>query len=228
MLKILCDSQVLGFLRGRCRELLVTSVTSCILKSHSSGLIQGIYWRRSHKKTMPFSVTWGIGVFYLLPVSSWNRSNELDAMSLSAQVNTFSSSWISLNTSISKSQTGPWPSPPPLHGTPAPELQHQHWSHVLFADEYILSSSSVMCLAEFFVVLFKGTWIVSSNEQIAFADTTIRVVEAAPGLFIEYRMRPVLIVLVLEPVWQHMEAAAIISNQSLVSVWMSWAISSRN
>ena len=55
---------------------------------------------------------------------------------------------------------------------------------------------------------------------------TVRVIEADPGLIIEYRMRPVLMVQVLEPVFQHAVVAAMIRCQSRAPVWMFRLISS--
>ena len=53
-----------------------------------------------------------------------------------------------------------------------------------------------------------------------FAGTATRVVEAAPWLSIRYRMRPVLMVLVLGPVCQHLATVTMIRSQSGATVWI--------
>ena len=70
---------------------------------------------------------------------------------------------------------------------------------VLFAYDSIANLYNCNGHARVFVVLLKGKWIVGSKKYMEFAGTTIRVVEAGPGLIIEYHMRPALMVEILIP-----------------------------
>ena len=111
------------------------SVTRCHLKSYTMFVrapllpvgYMRIYCRRSHqKKTVHFSVSWGGSIFSQHPGSRWSSSDELNWVPCLCQHSSkmFSSSWISLKTSIPMPQTDSWPSLPPPHvSTQAPVLQ---------------------------------------------------------------------------------------------------------
>ena len=60
------------------------------------------------------------------------------------------------------------------------------------------------------------------------SGTTIAVVKAAPGLISKYHMRPVLMFPVPVPACPYTVSAAMITSQSGVSGWMSWATPSCN
>ena len=79
-------------LRGRCQELLAchkVSSKKCYavfvrLVFLPSGYV-GVCWRRPHKKTVPFSVSWGERVFSRRSGSRWRWSCELDFLYLSVR-----------------------------------------------------------------------------------------------------------------------------------------------
>ena len=126
----------------------------------------------------------------------------------------FSSNGISPKTSSPMLLTDSWPSSPPPHiGTQAPELEPPALvSSIIYWWVY---SQPLQRLVDCCI-----------KKQMEFVDTATKVVKADPGLIIEYRMRTLLIVPVLEPICQHAALAARIRSQSGASVWISWAISS--
>ena len=103
---------------------------------------------------------------------------------------------------------------------------HQHWAHVLFADESIVSIYNCNGYVRVFVMLPKSYCIIAFKKQIEFTGMTTRVIEADRGLIAECRIRPVLMVPVLGPVCQHAATAVMTRSQARASVSMSWAISS--
>ena len=99
----------------------------------------------------------------------------------------------------------------------------QHWSHLRFIDESIVSfcnghARGFRCVVE---RLEDGC----IQENMECAGTMIREAEADPWPIIEYRMRSMLMVPLLGPVCQHVAEATMIRSQPVVSVWMSCAIS---
>ena len=93
---------------------------------------------------------------------------------------------------------------------------HRHWSHVFFADGSIDSLYSCNRHARVFRRVVESL-VDCCIHQMDFAGTTTR----DPGLNIEYRMRPVLIVPAWRPVCQHVAAAMMSIGLSGALVWMS-------
>ena len=87
------------------------------------------------------SVSWGGAGFSQRPGSGWNGSGELEAVYLSER----SQKQMPLTYSWSSTYVG----------TQAPELEHQHWSHVTFGDESRGSIYNSNGLVRVFVVFSK-------------------------------------------------------------------------
>ena len=85
---------------------------------------------------------------------------------------------------------------------------HQHWLHVVFADELVVSLYQCDDCARVFEMLV-NCFIQYSNEIRGHHDQSRW---GWPGLIIEYRMRPVLMVPVWRPICQHAAMAAIIRS----------------
>ena len=101
------------------------------------------------------------------------------------------------------------------------KLYSQPMSQVLFTDDFMVSLYNcnghawVFCLVD-----------CSMQETNGICSTIIRMVEAEPELISECRMRPVLMVPVLEHVSQNASVATMKMSQPVASVSMYWVISS--
>ena len=78
------------------------------------------------------------------PLRVWDQGGADDAICMlclsQCGAKTFSSRWISPKISRQMPQTNSWSPSTPLHiGTQAPDWNHPHWSHLIFADVFRVS-----------------------------------------------------------------------------------------
>ena len=144
--------------------------------------------------------------------SGWSWSGGLDALSCPHGPRAFSNSWVSLKTPRPMPQTDSWSWLPPANvGRQVPNLNHQQWCHEIFDDDSRISPLPLWSL-------FPQIPSISCMQHSPSLSTTWQKNSGTPITVVEVDTRPLLKILVLLLVCQHVAATVMVRSQSGVLV----------